>query len=323
MRKLDYLSPTSLKLFGENKEDFYLRYLSENRPDRFLQTKPMSVGSAFDAYVKSYLHEHLFGKGNNPKYELSALIEASVEPHNRDWALIAGKYAFDAYKSCGSLVDLMMELQGCVGNPRFEFEIRGVIEGRCEGEELLLSGVPFLGRPDMFFVNSHGAHVVLDFKVNGFCSNYNVSPVPGYVRLRPGGAMHRDCQPMTFKGITINVASFLESLNVEWADQLTIYSWLLGEDVGSESVVAIEQLACKPAGYDRPEIRVASHRIRVSAKYQFALLQRAQDAWRLINSDWFFRDVTKEESQSRCAMLDRQTKALNEAGSWFKDAVSG
>ena len=49
-------------MFEKDHDEFYLKYLSENRPGRLPQTLPMSVGSAFDARVKSSLHEAIFGK---------------------------------------------------------------------------------------------------------------------------------------------------------------------------------------------------------------------------------------------------------------------
>src|SRR4051812_14365124 len=111
MRKIEYLSPTSLELFYKNQQEFYLRYLSDKRPPRIPQDRPMSVGSSFDAHAKSYLHQNLFGKGHDPKFDLKNLFEAQVEPQNRDWALAAGQHAFDVYKRSGALADLMLDLQ--------------------------------------------------------------------------------------------------------------------------------------------------------------------------------------------------------------------
>ncbi|KKK99128.1 hypothetical protein LCGC14_2635890, partial [marine sediment metagenome] len=86
MRIPEYLSPTSISLWQKDEELFYQRYLSENRLPREPQTQPMSIGSAFDAFCKSYLHEALFGKGADPCYSRGYLFEEQVQEHNRDWA---------------------------------------------------------------------------------------------------------------------------------------------------------------------------------------------------------------------------------------------
>src|ERR1700733_9743280 len=98
MRKMAYLSPTSLSLFLKDETQFYMQYLAENRPARPPQTVPMAVGSSFDAFAKSYLYEALFGK-KDPKFELMAIFEAQVEPQNRDRAYKDGEHVFKEYNS--------------------------------------------------------------------------------------------------------------------------------------------------------------------------------------------------------------------------------
>src|SRR5579872_3823999 len=92
-RKPSYLSYSSLSLFEKDKEEFFLKHLASNRPDRIPQERPASVGSSFDARVKSELSIVLGIAGN--KFE--DLFEAQVEPQNRDWALPAGQYVFEQY----------------------------------------------------------------------------------------------------------------------------------------------------------------------------------------------------------------------------------
>ena len=92
MRHPTYLSPTSISLFYTDLREYYLQYLCDNRPERMPQTAPMAAGSAFDAYVKSYIYENLIGK--DPKFELSTLFEAQVESQHRDQMRILGEYFF-------------------------------------------------------------------------------------------------------------------------------------------------------------------------------------------------------------------------------------
>ena len=43
--------------------------------------------------MKSMLYAAVFGPSADPQYEFGALFEAQVEPHNRDFAIKAGKHA--------------------------------------------------------------------------------------------------------------------------------------------------------------------------------------------------------------------------------------
>lgn len=316
MRDLPYLSPTSLSKFYEDPIEFYLTYLAESRAPRFPQTQPMSIGSAFDAYAKSYLHEALYGKGNDPKFAFEALFEAQVEEHNRDWARVHGKHAFECYRDTGCLADLMVELHASIGDPKFELEVKGVINGYREGVTKNVENVCFLGKPDVFYLNKEGCHVIFDFKVNGWCSNHGVSPHRGYLRVRTAGATpivgahHKDCHPLMHRGSTINAMMYLEDVNKSWADQLSIYGWLCGCEVGEDFIVAVDQFACRPSGETFPRVRIAEHRLRVNPDYQWSLFARAQTAWEVIHSDHIFRELSKEESREKCHLLDKQAADL-------------
>lgn len=315
MRTPEYLSPTSLKQFTEDRDEFYLKYLAENKPPRFPQTRPMSVGSAFDAYCKSFIHHKLFGNyGPDDAYAPDKIFEAQVEPHNRDWAKEAGRRVFDLYKQSGALADLMLELNTAVNAPRFEFSIQDIIHGNT-------GAVPLLGKPDIFFINDQGCRVLLDWKVNGYCNTTRMtSPEPGYIICRdswlpsqrkasPRNRLpHKDCSPTVFRGIKINNRISMEAVNADWAAQTTTYAWLLGEEIGSDGlVVGIEQLCGVPTG-DDPLIRCASHRCRVSNDYQINLHQRYVAAWEAIQAGNIFPD--RPDGLEHQEALERLAKNL-------------
>ncbi len=271
MRQPKYLSPTSLKLWERDQEEFYITYLSEIRLPRPPQTQPMSVGSAFDARAKSFLYGKLVGE--NEKYEFQSLFESQVEPHNRDWALGAGEDAFKAYKLSGALGDLMIELETATTTPRFEFDVRATI-----------AGVPILGKPDIYFIGE-GIRVILDWKVTGFCAVSKKSPTKCYINVRDGFTVphkasrnrgpHKDVFIENFNGIRINSRHKMEEINDAWALQCTLYAWALGEEPGSEQlVIGIDEL-CGPRG----EQRIASHRNKVGYEYQMILIDRIKAAW--------------------------------------------
>ncbi|MEE9548700.1 MAG: hypothetical protein V3V68_05030 [Nitrosomonadaceae bacterium] len=307
MRIPKYLSPTSISLWQKDEELFYQRYLSDNRLPREPQTQPMSIGSAFDAFCKSYLHESLFGKGADSRYDRGAIFEEQVQEHNRDWAWENGALVFDAYKRIGCLADLMLELSTSVNDPRFEFTIQDTVTTS-------IGEIPLLGKPDIFFINNEGARVILDWKVNGYCAKSLKSPMKGYVKLREFGKgikVHKDCHLMKVNGMFINVAMGLEDGDKSWADQLAIYSWLLGEPFGSSNMITGIDQICGP----KDRLRFANHRLRIGADYQFELLALIEQLWETIQSGHIFSGMLEEESHARCALLDE----VNYSNSDFQD----
>ena len=311
MKLREYLSPTQISKWKENQEMYYMKYLSDVKLPREKQTLPMSVGSAFDAYIKSDLYHRLVGKGD-PKYSFEGLFDLQVEEHNRDFARKAGKICYDQYVSTGALADLLIEMQGSLGEPKFEIEVRGTISHG--GREVVL-----LGKPDVFFINKQGGHVALDFKVNGYCSKSPVSPMKGYLRLHPGCLRHKDCVPSERFGFKLNVNHKLEDLNADWAAQLSTYAWLCGCDIGTDWVAAIDQIACAPPKkndfvQDSPNIRVAQHRLLVTPQFQFQFFSDACDLWDITRSDHVFRHMSREDSLARCQVLDMMVEDMVKNG---------
>lgn len=315
MRKPTYLSHSSLTLWGKNREEFYIKHLAETRAPRIAQEVYMSVGAGFDAYAKSALHERLFGKGADPQFDFTAIFENQVEPHNREFALDAGKYVFDCYVLTGAFDELLAMLQKSKEPPRFEFEVRSEIKG-----------VPIVGKPDCRFIHECGVHVILDWKVKGFCSKYGASPSKNYRLCRDGygppfkaskshNTAHKDYVPYDHHGFEINQL-YMESGNEEYADQLCMYGWLLGEQIGDEEVVCcIDELVSKYMPEGRPLLRVAQQRARVSNAHQMTVLSRMVECWDAITSGWVFRDLSREESDQKCHHLEQKVIALQSDGS--------
>ncbi len=308
MRTLEYLSPTSLKLYMDNMEDFYLRYLADVKAPRERQNQPMSIGSAFDAYAKSYINHKLFGKDMKAEFQFEAIFTKQVEKQNRDWARIHGKHVFDQYLASGALADLFLELNNAIGTPRFEFDLQGQVNG----QDKTIDGVTFMGKPDIYFVNKEGAGIIFDFKVNGYCSKWNISPKPGYVCIKPGWSMHKECIRTKFKGMTINSHVLMNEIDQDWAMQLSIYSWLCGEEVGGNFITAVDQVVCNTKNLTLawPTLRFAQHRLIVGEKFQNKIFDIAQELWRNVASGHYFSNMSLEESQSRCELLDNRAKSM-------------
>ncbi len=78
MRHPSHISPSQLSLYYRDRESYYLQHLSETRSQNNVRTHAMTIGSAFDAYVKSAMYEHLFGQGSNQQFEFEDIIEDQV-----------------------------------------------------------------------------------------------------------------------------------------------------------------------------------------------------------------------------------------------------
>jgi hypothetical protein len=300
------LSPTSLHLWESNREDFYVKYLSGLERQDEKQSLAMAVGSSFDAYVKSALCKHIFGSCP-PGYSLDELLREQVDAEILDDAMAAGKHVFSRYVDCGAYNELLDWICRSDETPRFEFKLTGEIEG-----------ISLMGKPDCWFTHK-GIHVVLDWKVNGYCSNSATSPKKLYSHCRDtwgedegkptrgGAGPHKMYVPMDYHGLQIG-SHYLDDTDAGWADQLCIYSWMLGVPVGAEEVVTcIDQIAAKPGDLS-PLLRVAQHRCRISKFWQHSLLGRLQDCWRTIQSGHIFTDMSREESEARCEALKMQLR---------------
>jgi hypothetical protein len=319
-----------MTLFWTDPDEFYIKYLAENRPAKIPQTDAMCVGSAFDAYVKSALHGALFGEGSDPVYELETLFESQVEPQNRDFGWDAGKYCYERYVASGAYDELLALLQQSIEPPRFECDLKGTI------------GIaPFTGKPDCRFVIDLGSgriSVILDWKVRGFCSKHAQSPTKGYKLCRDTwsgkasrshGKSHKMYMEHDFRGLPIN-RDYMENCAEKYADQCSLYGWLLGEPVGSEDMlVFIDELCCKPTGVavdgEYPTIRVANYRSRVKVEYQQELIERVNTCWNAITSGHVFIEMSREESDEHIEMLDSMATALASDGSdeenWYSEVT--
>jgi len=295
MRKPKYLSPTAILLWERDRQEFYLNYMADHRPPKIPQNRVMSIGAAFDAYVKTFLSREL----SEEPFVFADIFAAQVEPLNRDWARKHGVYAFSEYPRSGALADLLLELQGSTETPRFELTVESRV-----AHSLVSGGVPFLGKPDVFYKTRFGKSTVLDWKVNGYVSPKTTSPKKGYVELYDNGSrrgFHRGSLPVRENGLYVNRGYPLETVDETWATQLSIYGWLLGLGVGEEGYVEIHQLACKGGDGERfPEIRVAAHRTIVSGAWQKQLMARCAEIWTRISAG----EIFSTDNAMMCKKLD-------------------
>jgi hypothetical protein len=308
MRTPSRISPSALARFEKDRESYYLTYCAEPRTPRPPQSKPASVGSAFDAFVKGRLMKDIFGNDMTEE-----LFETQVEDHVKDFAREAGQYCMEQYEASGAYQDLIDLLEGAQGEPQFEFDSEIVLEG----------DLHIAGKPDCQFIHRDGAHIILDWKINGYCSKSAVSPSPGFAICRDGsgwkkpsrsnGDSHRLYKPVEFMGLDVN-EYYMEKISIDWADQLAMYGWMAGEPVGSQNMVCIiEQGVCKNNG-DKPLMRFASHVTRVSVEHQKELYQRLLTMREALNNQWIFDEMSKDGSLKRCQQLDAMARSMQSDG---------
>jgi hypothetical protein len=319
MRKPERLSYSGMNTWEARPDEFYLKYLCERRSPKVPQERPAAVGSAFDAIVKSALHAALNGPRSDPKYDLTALYEAQVEPQNRTWAMPEGLHVFECYKVAGFYDTLLGQLQVSAEPPRFEFTV-----------EAVLNGVPFTGKPDCGWVTPGLVRVIHDFKVNGYCGKGTTSPHKSYMLCMDGwigkqskshGTEHNAFLAKQHGDITINT-SYLEAANAAWADQLSLYAWAMGEPIGGETVLSIHQITAKAMSESRPQLRMSQFRALVAREYQLRLAARLKRCWDAITSGHVFADLSRGDSDARCATLDAAAVGLQTDGSSLENYFS-
>lgn len=304
MRKPKSISPSALGRFEKDREDYFFTYICDSRTPREPQSEPASVGSSFDAYVKAELIKDVLGKPD----EFEALFESQVESHNRDFAREAGAHVMESYVTSGAYISLVEMMEEAKEDPQFEFDA-----------DTTIGDIPIAGKPDCRFVHRGGAHVILDWKVNGYCGKSGTSPSKGYALCMDGkgwpkpsrshGKSHSLYKPREFLGLEINEFC-MEQVSIDWADQLSMYGWMMGEEVGSDKlVVCIDQVVAKPNG-EKPLLRIANHRCQVSPAHQQGLVQRLNVMWESTQTGHIFNEVSEEDSRKKCEELEKRSFSM-------------
>ena len=75
----------------------------------------------------------------------------------------------------------------------------------------------------------------------------------------------------------------------------------------------------------RPLLRVANHRARVTRRHQLELLERAKRCWDAIHSGHIFSDLSREDNDAHCELLDvalrRLLKNRECDDAWFSEVT--
>lgn len=306
MRKPTYLSPSSLKTFESNPLTYYLQKITDFPVPPRPSTAAMSLGSGVDALWKNYLAERLMGEefvALGGKFHLESLFNEQVDAEHRETIWIHANKIFKQYCECGGMANLMLEL---AEGSSYDFEFvanKDIVFGDLS--------VPIYGKPDCYFINSHGAKVIFDLKVNGYYSKNKISPKKGYVRRLNKKGENLGAHPKSvieeYKGIKLNVASPIDEIDVDWATQLCMYAWMLGEEVGSDFICGIEQFSCNQTdtSLDRT-VEIVSLRGMISKEFQLQLAERLRHAWEHISTGHIFATLSREDNDMVIADLEEK-----------------
>ncbi len=286
---IPYLSFTSYKMFRDKPEEFYRIYCSATRPARSPQNHYMAVGSAFDAYAKAQLYKDLVNKGD-PAMEFETLFNVQVEEQCRAAARVDGLDVWNNYQKNGGYHNLVKDVRGCIGDPRFEQKV-----------ETTIDGVKLLGKPDVMFIHRGGARVITDFKVQGYYSKAAPSAKNGFILRLPGGKCHKNACVQNHKGFAINLTCPLHATNEEWAEQLSMYAWVMGEKVGSDFILSIDHLLCN---MEKKTIETVRYAGICQPQWQFDFFNKLKTAWTNIEQGYIFTNMTYEENLAKCKTLD-------------------
>lgn len=313
-----FISPSGLETWLKSQDEYYTKYVAKNRPPKILQTGPMSVGGAFDSYVKSDLHTRLYGPVETARkgLDFDTLFNKAIETHNLDFALKAGAEVYRQYIASGAYARLLRQLESAK-NVQFEYTL--------DGREITVNtDVPYettavimLGKPDLSFLTKQDVFVVSDWKVNGYCSNSGASPLPGYVLSHKTKNIHKDAHPGFHGDVEYNMINSLEDGKPDWARQLSVYSWLHNAPFAGEFIVQIEQCTFR-SGVGH----FVTHSNMISPEFQRKTLEQFQKVWDRVHGGWFFRELTRPESDARCERLENMAIAYQgpdqEKNEWLR-----
>lgn len=269
---IKHLSPSALKIWESDREEWFLRYCTG--APRMKQTLPMAIGSGFDATAKRGIWRCLGEpeKGD----EVYAAVVAGIDSSLRDEALRRGDLLWQGYKR-DAFATLLSELQA--GE-------RVVMESDLT---IVHEGVRVRGKPDLFWSSKAGTRNILDWKATGMCSKQ--SPRPGFrwdtkTRLPYAGS-----------------AKVCPLGDPDWLMQVTTYGWMDGVCVG-DLIGHIHQLV----GPDR----VVHFRDVIGLECQRGLWDRYKGMWESIGEGRVFTDLGEIADVERQNQLKERARVYNE-----------
>jgi len=236
-------------------------------------------------------------------------VRAPREPQNEAMALGSG---FDAFVKDSLSRDL--------GQNEFELETlyAGQVEPHMQSvirrdSERLFGLYRDLGAYNDLLLDMVGKVDIFDFKTTGYYSQYSKSPKKGYIRQRSGlprfQSRHKNVVIGDHHGIKYNTLYTLDEVDRKWALQLVTYSWLMGVDVDVSVLAGVEELV----GYD---VRICQHRCMIPASFGLEVWDKYADLWDRVRNGWFFRELSRDESDDICERLESAAVGMSGMVGW-------
>lgn len=289
-------SPSSLRMFSEDRSNFYLTYIAKNRPPRSPQTMPMGLGSYFDCRVKDQIQLDVL---KQPSLFSSEML-SSVEIPIRDEIAPHGERVWDMYKSVGAwkwLKKLLRKVTDITTEEMISAKV-GAVELR--------------GIPDLIF-KVEGKWVIFDWKVNGYFSMSNVGPHKYYSKLLEVAGknkMHRQSM-ITNPVLLLNGMHTMDECNEGWSTQLATYAMIMG--IEEDFIAMIDQLTFVNGSAGK-ELRCGQFRMKITQDYMEDVYNKYELMDSVVKSGHIFTDMTRQQSNERCEELEDVGFALLDSG---------
>ena len=253
---MNYFSSSSFTQFKERPIEFYIQRLGPK--DLALPYEPQglaqAMGIGFDEAVKA----EIMGRD---------LDWSSVEIAEKDQVIADSLGLLKAYKECGAL-DRVLAL-GPVGD---EVKVEGFAPG---------SDVPLLGYVDLVVQPDYLCAHALDWKVYGGGTPATArSPNKGYLRryLADGPVLGKKAEHALAR-------SYFEELSPKWAQQLSMYAWMLNPEDGARGIIRERPGAIEQVTFSRGVVTFTQYRAWISKEFQVNLRDELVAAWETVQQE--------------------------------------
>lgn len=267
-------------MFYSNRYMFYAKYLSDVRI-YFEQTMPMAAGVGFDCYTKYSSVDDSSSEdkiANEIDNSIDKYLDAVKREQLTSFAHESGSNLYERYKNSGRPWDEFNRIQDK------QYEVGSSCKIVVNDKVINLRG-----KPDVYgFIDdsnsnaNSNANIIVDWKVNGYCSKNPLSPKKGYVWYSKTGASHKDCLLLRHNGVEVN-ANGLQASNEEWYVQLVMYAMMLG--FGIDTIIGIDQMVCGGG-----QMEIAMYRGVVGKRDIDIMRQKIEYMWDKIKSGVIFDD---------------------------------
>jgi hypothetical protein len=249
-RQITHISPSTFADWKRCQYKVYLKKQSGEIQPTYKSSLAMSIGSAFDAFIKEYIAKKRGIK--SPLLDLNLMLTKNIPESLRPEAIKQGRELAKIYIDLGLAAPYLEKIYDI----KLEQELY-----------IQINHIPILGQLDMI---ANG--VPFDWKTRGF-ENNSAYPHKGWQRH-----IKYNTNNGTFDILEQDAPISMENKNPAWATQLMFYNWLAGNEAKSSYYVH-EICKCKDS------IHFVLHTGTISLPFALTLIQDLTLMWeQLCNS---------------------------------------